>query len=399
VRLQGGEDMPVKGSYRKQGENSWEIRMSYGKNEATGEYDRYRETFRGTEKQCKDRIDNLLYEYRNGMKPQQNTMNVAQYLDYWFENYVKKELKPTTQRWYRMLIDKHIKGYIGKYKLADITPLHVENLYNQRREEIGNYNVKDIHICLSSAFNRAYKWRMMREKIMDKIEPIPRKERQKMAKSGKNKETWDMDQAVEFLKYAKENTGRRYYLYLLALTTALRRGENLGLKWDYVDFDNRFITVAGQLVESGYEDYVKDNEERYIYLPDFLAEELDKYRKLQIQEELLLGAKYDKKSGWVHSRGDGKIIMCCHNVTHKFREDIFEFNKEREEPIPVIAFHDLRHTCATLLRDAFNMSVKEVSEVLGHYEPKFTDKTYIHDKVKGQGETLNKFGDLLKKAF
>lgn len=388
--------MPTKGSYRKQGENSWEIRLSMGKNPVTNEYDRYRETFHGTEGECKKRLDNLLYEYRNGMKPQQNTMSVAEFLDYWYEKYVKVELKPTTQRWYKMLIDKHIKGYIGKYKLNDITPLHVENFYNDRRSEVGNYNIKDIHICLSSAFNRAYKWRMMKEKFMDKIEPIPRKERQKLAKGSKLKATWTLDEATDFLKYAKENSGRRYYLYLIALTTAIRRGENLGLKWKYIDFDNHFITVAGQLIESGYEDYVKDNEERYIYLPNFLAEELDKYRKIQVSEEILLGNVYDKESNWVHSGHDGKIIMCCHNVTHKFREDIMKFNEGREKAIPQIAFHDMRHTCATLLREAFGMSVKEISEVLGHYEPKFTDRTYIHDKIKGQGEVLNRFGDILK---
>jgi integrase len=391
--------MPTKGSYRRQGESSWEIRLSMGKNPMTNQYDRYRETFHGTEKECKSRLDTLLYEYRNGMKPQQNTMSVAEYLDYWYENYVTKELKPTTQRWYKMLIDKHIKGYIGKYKLSDIGPLHVEQLYNQRREDVGNYNIKDIHTCLSSAFNRAYIWRMKREKFMDQVEPIPRKERQKLAKGSKKKVVWGCEEAIEFLKYTKLNSGRRYYLYLFALMTAIRRGENLGMKWQYLDSKNKIITVAGQLIESGYEDYVKDNEERYIYYPDFLAEELDKLHALQSQEKLLLGNSYDRKNDWVHAGSNGKILMCCHNVTHRFDDDLADFNRGRENQIEVISFHDLRHTCATLLREAFGMSVKEISEVLGHYDPKFTDKTYIHDKIKGQGEMLNKLGDMLKTAI
>jgi integrase len=370
-----------------------------GKNPVTNEYDRYRETFRGTEGQCKDRLADLLYEYRNGLKPQQNTMTVAEYLDYWYDNYVTKELKPTTQRWYRMLIDLHIKGYIGKYKLSDIGALHVEQLYSQRREEVGNFNIRDIHICLSSAFNRAYKWRMKRDKFMDQVDPIPRKERQKLAKGNKNKEVWSCEEAIDFLKYAKENTGRRYYLYIFALMTALRRGENLGMKWKYLDSKNRIITVAGQLIESGYEDYVKDNEERYIYYADFLAEELDKYHAIQSQEKLLLGNAYDRKNDWVHAKGDGKVIMCCHNVTHRFNDDLAAFNLQREVSVPVIQLHYLRHTCATLLREAFGLSVKEISEILGHYDPKFTDKTYIHDKIKGQGEILNKFGEILKQAI
>jgi integrase len=370
-----------------------------GKNPVTNEYDRYRETFHGTEGQCKDRLSDLLYEYRNGLKPQQNTMTVAEYLDYWYDNYVTKELKPTTQRWYRMLIDKHIKGYIGKYKLADVGALHIEQLYSQRREEVGNFNIRDIHICLSSAFNRAYKWRMKRDKFMDQVDPIPRKERQKLAKGSRNKEVWSCEEAIDFLKYAKENTGRRYYLYLFALMTALRRGENLGMKWKYLDSKNKIITVAGQLIESGYEDYVKDNEERYIYYPDFLIEELDKYHAVQSQEKLLLGKAYDGKDDWVHAKGDGNIIMCCHNVTHRFNDDLAAFNLQREVSVPVIQLHYLRHTCATLLREAFGLSVKEISEILGHYDPKFTDKTYIHDKIKGQGEILNKFGEILKQAI
>ena len=390
--------MPTKGSYRKQGENSWEIRLSFGKNPIINKYDRYRETFYGTEKQCQERINELNYEYRHGSKPQSNTFTVAEYLNYWYEKYVKEELKPTTQRWYKMLMDKHIIPFIGKYKLADIGPLHIENFYNQRRQEVGNYNIRDIHTCLSSAFNRAFMWRMKNDKFMDQVEPIPRKERQKLKKSGNQKIVWTPEEAFGFLRFAKLYAGRRYYLYLIALTTGLRRGENLGLMWKYIDFENQIITVAGQVTENGYEDYVKDNEERYIYLFDYLKEELEVYKELQDKEKDLAKELYNNND-WLHSQPNGKLLMCCHNVTHRFQDDIVAFNALREEknirPVPVISLHRLRNTYASLLYECFGVHKELIADILGHYDPDFSD-SYIHKTIKGQKEYLNRFGDFLK---
>lgn len=391
----------MKGSYRKQGEDSWEIRFSLQKNQQTGKYDYYRETFHGTETECKDRMETLAAEFKLNGKPVNMNMTVSQFLDYWCKEYVIPELKVTTQTWYKQLIDTHIKPYIGKIKLGDLTSLHIQQFYNKRRPIIGNYNTKDVHICLSSAFNRGYKWRMLKNKFMDQVEPIPRKER-KMMRQTASRVVWTADQAISFLNYARMNWERQYYIYFIALTTGLRLGENVGLKWGRIDLKKREIIVDHQVqsIDGEYVENVKGGLGG-IYIFDLLLKELEEYKSLQGKDREDHPKEYSK-AGWVHADELGNLLMKPLSVSHRFPKDLDKFNKFRRKnelpENPVITFHDLRHSCATLLHEHFKVPLEVVCEILRQSDPSFTRKQYTHPTVSIQKEALNNFNTLFDAA-
>jgi len=372
-----------------------------GKDPITDKYPPYRETFHGTDAECDSRIEIILAEFTLYGAPDQNNMTVSQFLDYWYKEYVIPELKIATQTWYKQLIDTHIKPYIGKIKLSDLTSLHIQQFYNKRRPVIGNYNTKDIHICLSSAFNRGYKWRMLKNKFMDQVEPIPRKER-KMMRQTASKIVWTVDQAIAFLNYARMNWGRQYYIYFIALTTGLRLGENVGLKWDRIGLKKREIYVDHQVqsIDGQYVENVKGGLGG-IYIFDLLLKELQEYKTMQEVEKAAHPREYSKE-GWVHANELGNLLMKPLSVSHRFPKDLDKFNQFRRKnnlpENPVITFHDLRHSCATLLHEHFKVPLEIVCEILRQSDPSFTRSQYTHPTVSIQKEALNNFNNLFDAA-
>lgn len=402
--------MPVKGSFRQISPKSWQIRISFGKNPTTGKYDRHQETFyptdpkniRKSEKECQDYIDKLIYEYRTGEKPGNNNMNMAEFFDYWMKNYVETNLKHSTIRTYKSTVKNHISpSAISKIKLKDFTPLHLDQLYNDLRGKKSNGVLKDIHTCFGGAMDRAYVWKFIPRKFaIDSVEPLPRKERIKEKAQKKIRQTWNADQALYFLNYAEKNCDRRFYIYLIAFTTGLRRGENLGLKWDKLNLEENYYKIAGSITDGRYEEYVKTEESAGdVYMIPYVAEKLKAYQKIQGKQRLSYGKAYNNE-GWVHATSLGERIMHPDTVTDKFKEDLLACNAERESkklaPLPVITLHDLRHTVATLLYDKFDVSLERVAEILRHSDPRFTRRVYEHPTVELQKKPLDNINNLFE---
>ena len=389
-----------KGSYRQRGENSWEIRISLGKNPVTKKYEYYRETFHGTEDECKDRISDLLYELRHGQKPRNSNITVAGFLDYYFANYAEEQLKPSTQRLYKLTINKHIKPYpIVRYKLKDLTPLHVERHYNELRKTKTPGILKDVHIVLSSAMRQAYIWDFIPDRFkIDKVKPIPAKEQQILKKRAKKKrKTWNPQQVLEFLEWVRSRGLRRYFIYLIASTIGLRRGENMALKWSNIHFEKQYISREGSITENRYEEYLKEDY-RNVFLFPFLKEELRVLYALQEEDKEQYGDLYSTDD-WVHADQLGGLLMRPDTLSHKFQGDLKEFNLERTtnnlEPYPRITFHDLRHTCGSLLYNYFGVTLDVVAEILGHKSgPGFLRETYIQDDVSVQKDAFHGFDNL-----
>lgn len=390
----------AKGSYRQRGENSWEIRFSLGKNPVTKKYEYYRETFRGTEEECQNRVDDLAYEFRHGKTPKNSSIILAEFLDYYFEHFVEEQLKPSTQRLYRLTIDKHIKPYsVARYKLNDLTPLHIERHYNELRKIKSPGILKDIHIVLSSALRQAYIWDYIPDKFkIDKVKPIPAKEQQILKKRAKKKrKVWDPQQVLDFLEWVRGKGLRRYFIYLIASTIGLRRGENMALKWSNIHFDKQYISLEGSITENRYEEYLKEDY-RNVFLFPFLKEELRKYKDIQEKEKTEHKGLYLDED-WVHADQLGQLLMRPDTISHKFQNDIKGFNNERIskglEPFPRITFHDLRHTCGSLLYNYFGVTLDVVAEILGHKSgPGFLRETYIDDDVSVQKNAFKGFDDL-----
>jgi integrase len=173
---------------------------------------------------------------------------------------------------------------------------------------------------------------------------------------------------------AKKGEERFETLYVLAVTAGLRQGELLGLKWEDVDLEEGVVRVRrtlarhkGRLVLG--EPKTKKSR-RTVQLTQAAVEALNGHFARQMVQRNILGELYEHQ-GLVFATQRGTLV----NPTN-LRKRSFEPLLEKAG-LPAIRFHDLRHTCATLLLSR-NVNPKIVSEMLGHATIAITLDTYSH---------------------
>lgn len=162
-------------------------------------------------------------------------------------------------------------------------------------------------------------------------------------------------------------------LFLLALTTGMRRGELVGLRWSDVDLDRQRLSVQQQLVAVEYElqftEPKTERSRRSVALDPGTVSALRAHRTRQAQEKLLLGGEYDA-GHLVFSSERGRPLHPM-SLSEAFQR------RARAAGLPAIRFHDLRHTYASLAL-AEGVHPKIVSDRLGHSSITVTIDTYSH---------------------
>jgi integrase len=178
-------------------------------------------------------------------------------------------------------------------------------------------------------------------------------------------QTLTPEQVRELLDEARKR--RLYALYLLAVTTGLRQGELLGLQWSDVDLEDRSIQVRHTLQEYGAELALAEpktkQSRRRVDLPVFVATELREHRKRMMVE--------GHPGPWVFCDTAGGPLRKSNLTRRDFRPLL------KAAGLPLIRFHDLRHTAATLLLGQ-GVHPKIVQERLGHSQIAITLDTYSH---------------------
>lgn len=153
----------------------------------------------------------------------------------------------------------------------------------------------------------------------------------------------------------------------------LRRSELLGLQWDSIDFEARTMTIrhtVSKVTEVVAKDKTKNASSRRTF--PLTSEALDIFRKTKCREEqdrLAFGRKYQENS-YVFKWPDGHPYSPDY-VSHRFNDLL------KKHSLPHIRFHELRHSCASLLI-SMDWSLKDVQEWLGHSDIKMTANIYSH---------------------
>lgn len=129
---------------------------------------------------------------------------------------------------------------LGKIKLIELTPGHIQALYDQRLQDgVGPRTVQLVHAVIHRCLNHAVKIGVLSRNPDDATIP-PKPKKKEMA-------FFDEDQVQRFLIVAQANQLRFFPLFRLAVTTGMRQGELLGLNWDDIDWDRREIHVRRQV--------------------------------------------------------------------------------------------------------------------------------------------------------
>ena len=170
-------------------------------------------------------------------------------------------------------------------------------------------------------------------------------------------------------------------LYVLAVHTGMRQGELLALKWSDVDLENATISIRRTITKSGTHLLLGEpktkKSRRTIHLTEVATEALRDHLQRQMEEMKRLGDLYEDH-GLVFTTEVGSLI----NPTNLRKRSFAALLKRAQ--LPLVRFHDLRHTCATLL---FSRGVhpKYVQELLGHANISITLDRYSH-VIPGMGD-------------
>jgi integrase len=183
-------------------------------------------------------------------------------------------------------------------------------------------------------------------------------------------------------------------LYVLSIHTGMRRGELLGLKWDDVDLENATVRVRRTLtrIDNGKRLALgppkNKQSRRTVGLTKRAVEALRCHLERQLAEIEALGDLY-KDQGLVFTTEAGTPI----NPSNLRQRSLAPLLKRAG--LPKITFHDLRHTCSSLLFQK-NVHPKLVQELLGHASVAITLDTYSH-MLPGMGsEVVDAMGEALR---
>ena len=340
---------------------------------ADGKEDK-RYAYRKTRKEAGLALTELLAQRDKGMLPNADGMTVAQFLDVWLKN-TSRDLKANTKRSYESMVKKHLEGRVGKVKLHKLQPMHLEQMVNEMLSDGHSPSLTGYALRLTKmALNWAVRKQILPRNVADAVD-APKVVREELT-------VWTGEEAKKFLSYVKDH--RLYAAYYLALLTGMRRGEVLGLKWGDIDFERSRLTVRHNLIDDPAKRLVLETPKtkasrRVIALS---ADVIAVFHEHKERTKLERG-KREKQ----HARGEVQgeawaspemvfvseygTFIDPSNFTTTFKR------LEREAGVPIIRFHDLRHTSASLLVRR-GVGMKLIADKLGHTDPGFTMRTYVH---------------------
>jgi integrase len=295
-----------------------------------------------------------------------SNQTVSGYMTRWLEDFAKGTIAPRTYHDYRLQIREHIVPAFGTMKLSKLDTPNIQALYNAKlRDGLRPSNVRYIHAVLHCALEKALELTLIPRNPAASARP-PKIRQEEIT-------PLDVEQTRVLLEAAK--CDRFECLYVLSLTCGLRMGEALGLKWSDIDLDAGTLRVHRQLQqirEGGRLVFSepKNASRRTIDLPHKAVEALWSQRKRQLEEQLRGGAKW-QDHGLVFASSKG-TPMDAQNIVNRYFKPLL-----RRTRLPEIRWHDLRHTCATLLLGR-GVHPKMVQHLMGHASIQLTLDRYSH---------------------
>lgn len=306
------------------------------------------------------------------------SMTFGDYLNDWLRN--RRDLRDVTKKGYTTLIEKHIIPEVGRVKLVNINAMTIESLLSAIEEkglsESFNKNVfKIIHKALSDA---------------ERKQMIPRNPAALISKpkvSKKEMAHWSPDEARDFLAVIADH--RLAIVFVLALHCGMRQGEILGLRMSDIDLQKKMLYIRNILnfkreLQVGTKTAAGT---RSISISAFVVEAIHN-RLLIIESEKLNSVGKYNDEGFLICTKNGRPLPKhdCHKLWNRLLD---------KHGMRKIRFHDLRHTCASLLL-SLGIHPKIVQERLGHTSYKITMDLYSHLMPNMQSDASDALENLLK---
>lgn len=369
------------GQIIKRGEGVWLVRVARGR-DASGKRVYHNKTIRGTNKAAQAYLTQILQDLNNGTFVATSRKTFGEFLNEWLETVKRHAVRARTLEHYRADAKRYVLPVLGPRRLQAVQAPDIQRLYDDLRGRgISASTVRHhVHAIIHGAFETAVKWRLVGSNPCRLVE-LPEAQPVEV-------QCLDAEQSRALLAAAATN--RHWPLWLLLISTGMRPGEALGLKWR--DLVGNQVVIQRSLVR--FKDHTWEltapktkKARRRISLPPEVVEVLSKHRTAQQTLRQAAGASWEEHD-FVFTTKSGAPLDYRTTVRRYWKSLL---NKAK---LPRIRPYDLRHTSATLLLSA-GENVKVVSERLGHASAAFTLDVYGHLLPHMQQEAADRIRNLI----
>jgi integrase len=347
-----------------------------------------RKSFYGrTRTEANAALTKALHDLAQGLPVVAEKQTVGEYLATWLDG-AAHSLAPRTLTRYRIHITHSLTPSLGRIRLAKLTPQPIQALYTRKlAEDVAPATVRQMHAVLRRALGEAARLGLIQRNVATLVK-VPRAARPEM-------HVLTPEETNILLAAVEED--RLEALYVLAVRQGLRLGELLALRWADVDLRGRSpaLHVRSTLRYVNGDEYYFEppktaKSRRRIRLGTVELEALRAHRARQLEERLAAGVAW---------RDDDLVFCTPHGVAingnHLSGRDFQALLKRAG--LPRIRFHDLRHTCATLLlRQGVNPKI--VQELLGHSTVAMTLDRYSHFLPDMQQAAVDAMDEILSRG-
>ncbi len=373
------------GSIEKRGKNSYRLICTNGY-DLEGNIIRHTKTIHGTKKDAEVELAKFVTDVQNGLVINGKSLKFSEFTEIWKRDYGSKELAPSTYKRYCRMLETRLLPYFGHFYINKIRPIDIMQFYdllerdtqlvrkknNNSKKTLKPLSGKTIlehHRLLRAMLHRAVYWQMIVTNPAERVQP-PKAKKPK-------RRSYDDEQTkilLENLEQLSVEDTKYKVAIILTVFTGVRLGELMGLEWQDVDFKNGIICInrsSQYLSDMGIFTKVPKTESsiREIAIPEFIISLLEEY-KLWYEEQKSFYGELWTNSNRLFVQADGKP-MHPSTISKWFVKYVSTIG------LPVINFHGLRHTNASLLV-AQNIDIAIISARLGHAQVSTTLNFYVH---------------------
>lgn len=373
------------GSIEKRGKNSYRLTVSEGF-DLNGKPMIHRKTVHGTKKDAEVELAKFVTEVQNGLVIDGKSLKFSEFTEIWKRDYGSKELAPSTYKRYCRMLETRLLPYFGHFYINKIKPTDIMKFYDllekdtqlvrkqgnngaKTKKPLSGKTILEHHRLLRAMLHKAVYWQLIVSNPAERVQSP--KARKPKRKSYDDEQTKILLENLEQLSI--EDTKYKVAI-ILTVFTGVRLGELMGLEWQDVDFKNGIISInrsSQYLSDMGVFTKVPKTESsiREIAIPEFIVSLLEEY-KLWYEEQKSIYGELWTNSDRLFVQADGKP-MHPSTISKWFVKYVGQIG------LPVINFHGLRHTNASLLV-AQNIDIAVISARLGHAQISTTLDFYVH---------------------